>query len=233
MKNQRKKEKRLSTDISSETILRSEFNQQKIKYRSLKLRGCYVLDKEKNVVEAASFEEAILFQTKMNSDHPGRMDYQVLKSSEAETPIEISTVFLSINHNPAISGMPILFETMIFGPPSILDSQKEYQWRHSTYKNAKFFHHFLVCLLRVGLDVSFTDELDYIDPSSRFMQFIEETSHLDEFEKRRLAVHVQRISSEEGNDLSFLDEVHLSSFATINKISRERSGRLINDFEIL
>ena len=49
----------------------------------------------------------------------------------------ISTVFLGIDHNFFGSGPPLLFETMIFGPP---DDDELYQTRCCTYAEALEMH---------------------------------------------------------------------------------------------
>lgn len=55
--------------------------------------------------------------------------------------IEVSTVFLGLNHNFSREGRPILFETMIFG--GLLD---QHQWRYCTWEDALIGHE-NACLL--------------------------------------------------------------------------------------
>jgi hypothetical protein len=52
-------------------------------------------------------------------------------------PVQVSTVWLGINHNFAGEGEPIIFETMIFGGPEALDQS---QWRYSTEEEARAGH---------------------------------------------------------------------------------------------
>ena len=54
-------------------------------------------------------------------------------------PMEVSTVFLGLDHNYGSEGPPILFETMIFGIP---ETEKEnfYQTRCATYEQAEAMH---------------------------------------------------------------------------------------------
>jgi hypothetical protein len=53
-------------------------------------------------------------------------------------PIEVSTVFLGLDHNWG-SGEPILFETMIFGIPEG-DKENYYERRCATYEEAEAMH---------------------------------------------------------------------------------------------
>jgi len=56
--------------------------------------------------------------------------------------IEVSTVFLAMNHNYGNYGPPLLFETMIFGGEHDQD-----QWRCSTWEEAISQHERAVKLL--------------------------------------------------------------------------------------
>jgi len=49
--------------------------------------------------------------------------------------VQVSTVFLGLNHQMRAHGEPILFETMIFGGP--LNNSR---WRYSTYAEAERGH---------------------------------------------------------------------------------------------
>ena len=53
--------------------------------------------------------------------------------------VEVSTVFLAIDHNFSGKGSPLLFETMIFGSTFFRNSN-EYQIRYSTWDEAKAGH---------------------------------------------------------------------------------------------
>lgn len=54
-------------------------------------------------------------------------------------PVRVSTVFLGIDHNFGGEGLPILFETMVFGGP--LDQE---QVRYSTWNEAEAGHKAIV-----------------------------------------------------------------------------------------
>ena len=57
--------------------------------------------------------------------------------------VEVSTVFLGIDHNHSGKGPPILFETMTFDDYGGGD-----QWRYSTWKEAVAGHNAAVAILR-------------------------------------------------------------------------------------
>jgi hypothetical protein len=59
--------------------------------------------------------------------------------------VEVSTVFLGIDHNFWDVGPPLLFETMIFGGP--LDQE---QWRYSTWEEAEAGHQAACALIEIG-----------------------------------------------------------------------------------
>jgi hypothetical protein len=56
-----------------------------------------------------------------------------------EEKITISTVWLGINHSFSRSGLPLIFETMVFGSP--LDGEQE---RYSTLEEAQEGHRIMV-----------------------------------------------------------------------------------------
>ena len=55
--------------------------------------------------------------------------------------IEVSTVFLGLNHNWSDQGDPLLFETMSFWPN---DSSKSERWRYFTWEEAEAGHREMV-----------------------------------------------------------------------------------------
>lgn len=57
--------------------------------------------------------------------------------------IYISTTFLGLDHSHAITGPPILYETMIFG-----GKYDETQWRYSTWEEASLGHKAAVLLVQ-------------------------------------------------------------------------------------
>lgn len=52
-----------------------------------------------------------------------------------ERPVNISTVFLGVDHNFGSEGPPVLFETMIFGGKLAGE-----QWRYGTWEEAEKGH---------------------------------------------------------------------------------------------
>jgi len=61
--------------------------------------------------------------------------------------VEVSTVFLAVDHNHWGGGQPILFETMIFG-----GEYDQHQWRYSTKVQAQAGHDQIVAALLAGTD---------------------------------------------------------------------------------
>jgi hypothetical protein len=69
------------------------------------------------------------------------LDYIVVEKTPLmynDEPVEVSTVWLGINHQWG-EGPPIIFETMVFGGPDDGD-----QWRYSTEKEARDGHAVIV-----------------------------------------------------------------------------------------
>jgi hypothetical protein len=60
--------------------------------------------------------------------------------------IEISTVWLGLDHNFWCSGSPLIFETMVFG-----GEYNNWQQRYCTEEQAKVGHNQVVAALRAGL----------------------------------------------------------------------------------
>jgi hypothetical protein len=60
---------------------------------------------------------------------------------------EVSTVFLGLNHDFGWAGVPLLFETMIFG-----GQWDQYQWRYTLRSEAQAGHDAIVAALRVGAE---------------------------------------------------------------------------------
>lgn len=59
--------------------------------------------------------------------------------------VQVSTVFIGIDHNWSGQGDPLVFETMIFG--GLWD---EYQWRYTLRTEAQARHDAIVAALRAG-----------------------------------------------------------------------------------
>jgi hypothetical protein len=60
--------------------------------------------------------------------------------------VEVSTVFLGVNHDFGHHGLPMLFETMIFG-----GQWDQHQWRYSLRTEAQRGHDTIVAALRAGV----------------------------------------------------------------------------------
>lgn len=63
-------------------------------------------------------------------------------TDSAGTRVEVSTVFLGIDHSFCVGGPPILFETMVFG-----GLYTDYQTRYHTYDEAVLGHETAVALV--------------------------------------------------------------------------------------
>jgi hypothetical protein len=61
--------------------------------------------------------------------------------------VEVSTVFLGLDHNHRLVGPPVLFETMTFGGDEATDQM---QWRYHTRDEAQRGHAAIVDALRHG-----------------------------------------------------------------------------------
>lgn len=61
--------------------------------------------------------------------------------------VEVSTVFLGVNHDFGLAGVPMLFETIIFGGP-----WDQYQWRYTLRSEAQHGHDAIVAALRAGVE---------------------------------------------------------------------------------
>lgn len=60
-----------------------------------------------------------------------RDTHRVIRQDVVAEGIEVSTVFLGLNHRHLLNGPPLLFETMIFGGAYDMS-----QWRYTSYKKA-------------------------------------------------------------------------------------------------
>lgn len=85
----------------------------------------YILDSEHNPVPASLEEWAQWFE---------RADRHVARTPVGD--LDVSTVFLGLDHRFLRDGPPILFETMVFG----LYGNEEYQRRCSTWAEAEKMH---------------------------------------------------------------------------------------------
>ena len=92
----------------------------------------YILDADQRVVKAADGLEWRLFFEKAD-----RQVAHNIFGHEAIGEIEVSTVFLGINHRFGDDGPPLVFETMIFGGG---DGLNGYTDRCSTWADAEAMH---------------------------------------------------------------------------------------------
>jgi hypothetical protein len=105
----------------------------------MKTLGKYILDEQGNPVEETNlFKWAEWFET---------AERQVAKTTLAtlDGEILISTVFLGLDHDFGMTGIPVLYETMIFGGP--LNNEMV---RTPTKTKAKEAHKYMVELARAG-----------------------------------------------------------------------------------
>lgn len=101
------------------------------------LKSNYIL-KDKKPIRASSVLEWGKFMGDREASRVARTD--ITKD------INVSTVFLGIDHNFTRNGPPILFETMIFG-----GKLNQYQERYCTWKEAEKGHEVAVKLAKKEL----------------------------------------------------------------------------------
>lgn len=94
----------------------------------------YVLDQNLEARQVDVRDWAVWFET---------ADRTVAKTDVGE--VTISTVFLGLDHSFTDSGLPVLYETMVFG--GALD---EYQWRYSSREAALAGHERVVAKVKAG-----------------------------------------------------------------------------------
>lgn len=75
-------------------------------------------------------------------------DYRIIDKTAVADDVEVSTVWLGIDHGWHRDGPPVIFETMVFGGE--LDGD---MWRYSTRQEAVDGHANAVTLARTALDV--------------------------------------------------------------------------------
>lgn len=100
--------------------------------------------------------------------YPSDTDRRVAKDEVAvstdeqesrQVSVNVSTVFLAVDHNYGPHRNPVLYETMIFGG---WDRLNEKQWRYTTREKAVAGHGHIVALLSHNL-------LDYLDDFGPFV----------------------------------------------------------------
>ena len=91
--------------------------------------GYYILDEQKRPVKCGDFSKVGNF-----------MGMSVGRASH--NGVEVSTVFLAMEHGRDLSGRPILFETMVFGGP-----HDGFQQRYCTWEEAEAGHESMLWVL--------------------------------------------------------------------------------------
>lgn len=100
--------------------------------------GFYRLDENHNLVRCRDvYEWARMFEA--GNRHVG---------DEEIGPLRVSTVFLGLDHNYSQKGPPLVFETMIFGPPEdtamfgrLAETRPALEmWRYATWAEAETGH---------------------------------------------------------------------------------------------
>lgn len=88
-------------------------------------------------------ENTVIAQDKLEARDP---------RTKAMVKFEISTVFLSIDHNrdPYGRGVPVLFETMIFSSENRQQVNSEFQYRYTNEADARRGHALALELLKNG-----------------------------------------------------------------------------------
>jgi len=96
-----------------------------------RLRLGYVLERGR-IKQTDWLKAALWWET-----HPNemRVDQTIIKGTNENREIWVSTVFLFINHNFGGEGKPILFETMVFG-----GKHDQYCRRYASFGEAKTGH---------------------------------------------------------------------------------------------
>lgn len=72
-----------------------------------------------------------------------------IERTELDGNIEVSTVFLSLDHNWMRGQAPLLFETMVFG-----GTFDQWQWRYHAIAAARTGHERIVEALRTGVGMA-------------------------------------------------------------------------------
>ena len=103
----------------------------------------YKLDENNQVVEADGVVDAYKWR-----DEDGKKRWKVGDTNikDGKETINISTVFLTINHSWGPNEEPILFETMIFG-----GKHDQWQERYTTHAESKKGHKEAVQMARNGM----------------------------------------------------------------------------------
>jgi hypothetical protein len=107
--------------------------------------GHYILDAEHHAVEVSFIEWAMWFEDITN---------RLINYTQITSQIEVSTVFLGLDHRFHGQGPPILFETMIFAAG--LPDLDQYQCRYSSYDDAQAGHAAAVRMARAAIGQKIT-----------------------------------------------------------------------------
>lgn len=98
----------------------------------------YILDDDHRVVKTDNMSVWAVFM----SNKKRRVDYTDVGD------VEISTVFLGLNHRYIGGGPPLLFETMIFG-----GEHDQYCYRYSSWDDAVVGHEMAVKMVKATVEV--------------------------------------------------------------------------------
>lgn len=107
--------------------------------------GKYVLDAEGNPVEERSLIRWAEWME--NSDRCVALDVIFPVDLRNRPLLEVSTVFLGLDHCWMPGGTPLLWETMIFGAEEAGVPSKWHQFRYHTRQEAERYHRHLVSVL--------------------------------------------------------------------------------------
>lgn len=103
----------------------------------------YILDENNQVVDVNGVVEAYKWR-----DEDGKNRWKIANTNikDGEETINISTVFLTINHAWGPNEEPVLFETMVFG-----GAHDQWQDRYTTHAEAKKGHRAAIRMVRGGM----------------------------------------------------------------------------------
>jgi hypothetical protein len=107
------------------------------------------------VVAVDDFVEAATFLNDINARTVAKTQMPI---PHTDTMVEVSTVFLGIDHNYTDEGPPILFETMIFG-----GRLSDWQRRYATWEQAEQGHRAAVALVTRAVVADGQEALQQLD----------------------------------------------------------------------
>lgn len=102
----------------------------------------YVLDAENRPVRVRNAIEW--------AQHFESLSNRTVAWTQVTSEITVSTVFLGLDHRHFGRGPPILFETMVFGPPGNTDIDQS-MWRYASWDDAETGHRAAVRAVRKAI----------------------------------------------------------------------------------